>query len=543
MADSRRPRRSRQQATRQQTPQRQASQRPTPRRHRPTSPSRPPSRLDQKRSSRRQILNLPPGQRPQSAGQPRSSQSLAPLSQSRLRLLSAAEPNPTDSNRPSPRQPPQPALPSRPAARRPKISDYASAFGGRRQGQRLGRRSPQQSALRRSPGGAVAIRRSPQLTPVPIPTPSRPAVAALTPVASPPRSRPRPRKRLSRKASRWLYGVRLLILAVGVGAIAGTLLSVLNPVRVRVEPAALQDAVEPSAPETAAQAQVTSDLAAGGFEMTGLKTAIAEAIADYPQLTAKAAILDLDTGGYIDIAGQASTSAASIIKVPILVAFLQAVEAGDIALTDTVTIQEADVAEGSGTMQYEPVGTTYTALETADMMITISDNTATNILIRRLGGIAAVNQRFAQWGLAQTTIAQPLPDLEGQNKTTPTEMVTLLTTVSNGNLLAPRSRDLMFDIMRHTVTDTLLPQGIAPNATIAHKTGDIGEMIGDIGVIDTPIGKRYAIAVMVERPYNDDQAADLVRYISELAYDAVSDIDMSNDDSEPEANQLEAPLE
>jgi len=386
----------------------------------------------------------------------------------------------------------------------------------------------------------MAVRRPPQLTPVPVPKSASSAAPSLVPA---PR-RPRPRKRQPRQPSRWLYGLRLLILGLGIAAIAGTLLSALNPAR--------QAGLESSSPqepqatdaaasaEAATQAQRALELASSGSEMTALQADINTAIAAYSQLTAKVAILDFDTGRYVDIAGQTSTSAASIIKVPVLIAFLQAVDAGDIALGDTVTMQQGDVAEGSGTMQYEPVGTTYTALDAADMMITISDNTATNILIRRLGGIAAVNQRFAQWGLTQTAIAQPLPDLEGQNKTTPMEMVTLLTTVSDGNLLSPRSRDLMFDIMRHTVTDTLLPQGIAPRATIAHKTGDIGDMIGDAGVVDTPAGRRYAIAVMVERPFNDEQAVELVRDVSGLTYDAISTSNALNSEaSDSEASDSE----
>ena len=348
-------------------------------------------------------------------------------------------------------------------------------------------------------------------------------------------------RRRAEKPSRALYAVRLLILGLGIAAIAGTLLTALNPTRqLSSAPNAISEADRPEATEDAPNPDRLNPNMALGPEIGALRASLAEAIALYPQLTGRVAVLDLDNGGYVDIAGRATTASASIIKVPVLVAFLQAVEAGDITLGDTVTLQEADVAEGSGSMQYDPVGTTYTALEAADMMITISDNSATNILIRRLGGIAAVNQRFAQWGLTQTAIAQPLPDLEGQNKTTPMEMATLMATISSGDLLSPRSRDLMFEIMRNTVTDTLLPQGIPLDATIAHKTGDIGTMLGDIGVVDTPKGQRYAIAVMVERPFNDEQAAELVRTISETTYDAIATAAVRSSATGSDAVTLEA---
>ena len=60
--------------------------------------------------------------------------------------------------------------------------------------------------------------------------------------------------------------------------------------------------------------------------------------------------------------------------------------------------------------------------------------------------------------------------------------------------------------MEGTVTKTLLPQGIEKDAVIAHKTGDIGTVLGDAGIIDMPNGKRYIAAVMVKRPYNDPAA-------------------------------------
>ncbi|MGF1512811.1 MAG: serine hydrolase [Elainellaceae cyanobacterium] len=313
-------------------------------------------------------------------------------------------------------------------------------------------------------------------------------------------------------------------MGLGIGAIAGTLLSVLNPARQSARQSAQQsDSLVTS--QTAAgtvAAPATAPLALGS-EMTRLKTDISAAIAAYPDLSPGVMILDLDTGGHVDINAQQPMASASIIKVPILVAFLQSVESGAIDLNKSLTLQEADIVGEAGEMQFQPPGTAYTALETAADMITISDNTATNVLIRELGGKGALNQRFSQWGLTQTTISESLPDLEGQNRTTPMEMVTLLAWISNGDLLSSRSRDRMFDIMRDTMTDSLLPQGIALEAAIAHKTGTIGSMLGDVGIVDTPAGKRYAIAVMVERPHGDEQAIDVIQQVSALVYDAFSD--------------------
>jgi beta-lactamase class A len=72
--------------------------------------------------------------------------------------------------------------------------------------------------------------------------------------------------------------------------------------------------------------------------------------------------------------------------------------------------------------------------------------------------------------------------------------------------------------MGETRRRTLLPQGLDSGAKIAHKTGDIGSLVGDVGVIDRPSGKRYLAAIMVERPHNDRNANELIRRYSQEAY-------------------------
>jgi beta-lactamase class A len=194
------------------------------------------------------------------------------------------------------------------------------------------------------------------------------------------------------------------------------------------------------------------------------------------------------------------------------------VDAGKIRLDETLVASKDVIASGSGDMQYLGVNKTYTALETATKMNIISDNTATNMLIKRMGGKEALNQRFQAWGLTSTVINNPLPDLEGTNTTSPRDLVTILGKINQGELLSLRSRDRLLDIMQETRTRTLLPQGIEKSADIAHKTGDIGSMLGDAGIVDMPNGKRYLGAVMVKRPHNDSNARTLIQQMSRTAY-------------------------
>jgi beta-lactamase class A len=140
------------------------------------------------------------------------------------------------------------------------------------------------------------------------------------------------------------------------------------------------------------------------------------------------------------------------------------------------------------------------------------------MIIDRVGGLEALNQRFQGWGLKGTSLQAVLPDLEGTNLTTPKELAMVIGSVEQGELVSRRSRDLVMSIMQRTENDTLLPKGIEKNATIAHKTGNLGTLVADAGLIDMPNGKRYLLVVMVKRPRNDQQGAELIRQISRTTY-------------------------
>ncbi|MBE9183813.1 serine hydrolase [Microcoleus sp. LEGE 07076] len=255
-----------------------------------------------------------------------------------------------------------------------------------------------------------------------------------------------------------------------------------------------------------------------GLEMSAIKPQIESAIAQYSSLSAGMFFLDLDTGEYLDIKGDRVFPAASTIKLPILIAFYQDVDAGKVSLDETLVMKSDLVASGSGTMQDEPDNTRFSIRETVDKMITISDNTATNMIIERLGGIAKLNERFRTWGLTDTKIRNWLGDFQGTNTTSSVDMVKLLSMLSREKLVSESSREQALELLRRTTTRTLLPSGLGAGAVIADKTGDIGFVVGDAGIIDMPNGKRYLAAIFVKRPYNDPIVRDFVRRISRIVY-------------------------
>jgi len=253
-------------------------------------------------------------------------------------------------------------------------------------------------------------------------------------------------------------------------------------------------------------------------EMSALESKIKALMDRYSFLQTGMFFLDLDTGNYLDIRGDRVFPAASTIKLPILIAFFQDLDAGKVSLDETLVMRRDLITGGSGTMQYRSAGTKFSALETVTKMITISDNTATNMIIDRLGGIAKVNQRFQSWGLKDTVIRNWLADLRGTNTTSSKDMVRLLTLLTKQNLVSRSSRQQVLEILRNTTTRTLLPAGLGPGADIAHKTGDIGFLIGDAGMITMPNGKRYLAGIFVRRPYKDARGRDFIRQVSGLVY-------------------------
>jgi len=338
----------------------------------------------------------------------------------------------------------------------------------------------------------------------------------------PPRHRERPRERLQRRSmpsalKPFLYVAQLSFVGVGLSAIAGTVLSMWTPSKGDLS-ASQADGSSPGLESQTVAARWSPELSLGQ-ELTTLETSLQQLAAQYPGLTPGVSVVDVATGDYVAMSEMTAFPAASTIKIPILVAFFRAVDAGKVRLDEPLTMEAQHVAEGSGVMQYDEPGMQYPALEVALLMITQSDNTATNMLIDRLGGIDRLNAQFREWGLTETTLRERLPDLEGTNTTTPQELAKLLGQIERGELVSMRSRDRMFRIMERTVNDALLPQGLGEGASIAHKTGNLRSVLADAGSIDAPNGKRYIAVMLVRRPDEDERAADLIREMSAMVYD------------------------
>ncbi|MBD0312526.1 MAG: serine hydrolase, partial [Microcoleus sp. T3-bin5] len=255
------------------------------------------------------------------------------------------------------------------------------------------------------------------------PNTKKPLVSKPRPQAS-----QRPGKRSApRTVPPLVYATRLLILGVGIAVICGTLLSVVNGVT-RASVAAEEEttAGQKNPADSASAAAAAPEALQLNQELGALKTQVQVLATENPTLTAGIFLVDLDTGSYLNFNGDTAFASASTIKVPILVAFFQAVEDGKVQLDQMLTLKPEHIVGGSGEMQDDAPGKKYSALEVAKKMIVVSDNTATNMMIELLGGAEVLNQQFANWGLRATVIRNNLPDLEGTNTTSPQDLINII---------------------------------------------------------------------------------------------------------------------
>lgn len=252
--------------------------------------------------------------------------------------------------------------------------------------------------------------------------------------------------------------------------------------------------------------------------LTGLESELQTLSSLYPTIEPSVFVWDYETGNYAKINSDKLYSAASIIKIPVLIQLFRSIEAGQLTIFDTMTLTDYYRAEGSGSLQFKAENSVWTLDDLARIMITESDNSATNMIMAKLGSMNDVNSGIRQWGLSRTHVNNWLPDMSGTNFTTTEDLARMLYNLDNPNFLSVTSREKIFDYMGHVHNDRLIPAGLGTGAVFLHKTGDIGKMLGDAGIVYAPNGKKYIVAILANRPYNSALGKDYIVKASEIIY-------------------------
>ncbi len=255
-------------------------------------------------------------------------------------------------------------------------------------------------------------------------------------------------------------------------------------------------------------------------EDSALKEAVGRYLAQTPaHFKPHVYYLNLKTGAYMSWRGDEPVAAASVIKIPILLDYFRAVGEGKFKPEDPLIYELIHQTGGSGELQYKVPGFDIPSLEVARTMIQISDNSSTNMFIDYLGGTDELNERFRRMGLRDTYLKNWLPDLTGTNKISTRDMATALYNIAYTPYLCGSCQEQALDILKGTRNKRLIPAGLPPGTTVAHKTGDIGESLGDSALVLLPGNDAYLLSIQIERPFNDYGAKTMIIDISKMVYE------------------------
>jgi beta-lactamase class A len=193
-------------------------------------------------------------------------------------------------------------------------------------------------------------------------------------------------------------------------------------------------------------------------------------------------------------------TAASTIKVPILAAALHEVDAGRLDLAQPNAIPPRRTG-GSGVLQALPHLHTLTLADLLTLMIIVSDNTATNVVIDLIG-MERVNQFCAGAGLNGTVLRRKMMDADAvrlglENTTTAHDQAKLLGALAWRNLLPAPLRAFALQALERQQFNDGLPSLLPDGVIVAHKTGELPGVRHDVGVITGTNGRQAAVAVLL----------------------------------------------
>ncbi|HEX2167917.1 MAG TPA: serine hydrolase [Longimicrobiales bacterium] len=228
-------------------------------------------------------------------------------------------------------------------------------------------------------------------------------------------------------------------------------------------------------------------------------------------------VRNLATLESISIRGDEKYPSASLIKVPILVALLDEVEQGRMRLNERSTIIARDLVGGSGVLKHMASGLNPTLEDLAWLMITLSDNTATNLLLDKLD-IATVGEKMEALGLPEskvhsktfrreTSIAPDSSELYGFGVATPDEMVELFTMLHEGRAVSPAMDSLAMRMLFANQDANMMVRWLPGRTRVAHKTGSVNETRNDCGIMYTPAAP-IALCVMTRENEDTSYAVD-----------------------------------
>jgi len=270
--------------------------------------------------------------------------------------------------------------------------------------------------------------------------------------------------------------------------------------------------------------------------LTAVRSEI-ERLADATGGIVGVAATQLATGRHIGYREDELFPTASVIKLPLLVTLYEDAIAGRIDLSERVTYREDTKVAGSGVLQFLDDGLNPTLRDLSVLMMSVSDNTATDLLFDRVGK-PRIESTMGRLGLESIRgpfdIREMLMELvdmdhtqpggydelrrllrlsagsggrsmipEQADRTTPADMCRLLELIESRAILDPESCTAIVELLKRIQSATRIP-GLLPKGTVvAHKTGSYRRLRNDVGIVYAPNGP-YAVALFARELARDN---------------------------------------
>ncbi len=237
------------------------------------------------------------------------------------------------------------------------------------------------------------------------------------------------------------------------------------------------------------------------------------------------AVKNLETGASYFLNADEVMPTASLIKVAVMIEAYRQADEGKLNLADPVTLRTADKVPGSGILrEHFSDGATFPLRDAVRLMMAFSDNTATNLVLDRVG-LAAVNKRMADWGFPHTRIHHKSfrgdttsIDPEGTRRfglgaTTAREMMGLMEQLQTGERNRPAIKQTLLGHLRRNTDRDKFPRLLPPGTLLMHKDGSTEQVRTDAGILYTPGGVVVLCVLSADnedRRFHPDNAGNLL---------------------------------
>ena len=235
------------------------------------------------------------------------------------------------------------------------------------------------------------------------------------------------------------------------------------------------------------------------------------------------AVVDLTSGERFGHLEHQVFPTASTIKLAIVYELFKRADEGTVDLEQKITLDRAKAVGGSGVL-FELGTPTLSVRDYATLMVVLSDNTATNVLIDLLG-MDRITARMQGLGLAETKLRRHMIDLAAaargdENVSTPDEIARLLEILNRGKGLSAAGRDQAISLLEKPKTSALL-RGLPPGVKAANKPGELEGVRVDAGLVFAT-NRPYILTVMTTYLKNDGDGERAIEQASRAAYDYFS---------------------